>query len=144
MKGKFDAYVLRPLAKKFQNWIADRSTARDFTVFLVYIKNCHWKFKKKNVFGCQWFIPWLVLMRSIKAVFNGVNQVSTVHKWPPFKCVCRHPLLVALNLLRRVHCDPLLKIYSVIIMHQNYKSTMLISGKNSNQIHSYKLYFHEF
>jgi len=32
VKGKFDAYVLRPLAKKFQNWIVDRSTARDFTV----------------------------------------------------------------------------------------------------------------
>ena len=33
MKVKFDAYVLWPLAKKFQNWIVDRSTARDFTVF---------------------------------------------------------------------------------------------------------------
>ena len=32
MKGKFDAYVLWPLAKSFQNWIVDRSTARDFTV----------------------------------------------------------------------------------------------------------------
>ena len=32
MKGKFNAYVLWPLAKKFQNWIVDRSTACDFTV----------------------------------------------------------------------------------------------------------------
>ena len=32
MKGKFDTYVVWPLAKKFQNWIVDRSTARDFTV----------------------------------------------------------------------------------------------------------------
>ena len=32
MKGKFDAYVLWPLAKKLQNWIVDQSTARDFTV----------------------------------------------------------------------------------------------------------------
>ena len=32
MKGKFDAYVLWPLAKKFQNWIVDQSTARNFTV----------------------------------------------------------------------------------------------------------------
>ena len=41
MKGKFDAYVLRPLAKKFQNWIADRSTARDFTVieFIQLVQN---------------------------------------------------------------------------------------------------------
>jgi hypothetical protein len=35
MKGKFNAYVLWPLAKKFRNWIIDRSTARDFTVFLL-------------------------------------------------------------------------------------------------------------
>ena len=26
MKGKFDSYVLWPLAKSFQNWIVDRST----------------------------------------------------------------------------------------------------------------------
>ena len=32
MKGKLYAYVLWPLAKKFQNWIVDRSTACDFTV----------------------------------------------------------------------------------------------------------------
>ena len=32
MKGKFDAYVVCPLAKKFLNLILDRSTARDFTV----------------------------------------------------------------------------------------------------------------
>ena len=32
MKGRFDAYVLRPLAHRVWNWIVDRSTARDFTV----------------------------------------------------------------------------------------------------------------
>ena len=32
MKGKCDAYVLQPLAKKFQNLIVDQSTARNFTV----------------------------------------------------------------------------------------------------------------
>ena len=36
MKGKFDAYVLWPLAKRVQNWIVDRSTARDFTVSKVF------------------------------------------------------------------------------------------------------------
>ena len=30
MKGKFDAYVLWPLAKKYQNWIVDRSTEMRF------------------------------------------------------------------------------------------------------------------
>ena len=32
MKGKFDAYVLWSLTKSVQNWIVDRSTARDFMV----------------------------------------------------------------------------------------------------------------
>ena len=32
MKGKFNAYVLWPLAKRVQNWIVDRSTAHNFTV----------------------------------------------------------------------------------------------------------------
>ena len=32
MKGKFDAYVLWPLAKRVQNWIVDWFTARNFTV----------------------------------------------------------------------------------------------------------------
>ena len=34
MEGKFDAYVLWPLAQRVQNWTVDRSTARDFMVFL--------------------------------------------------------------------------------------------------------------
>ena len=37
MKGKFDPYVLWPLAKKVQNWIVDWSTARDFMVFNKWI-----------------------------------------------------------------------------------------------------------
>ena len=36
MKGKFDAYELWPLATKFQNWIVDRSTARDLTVIYIF------------------------------------------------------------------------------------------------------------
>ena len=32
MKGKIDAYVLWPLAIRIQNWIVDRSTARNFKV----------------------------------------------------------------------------------------------------------------
>ena len=31
MKAKFDAYVLRPLAKRVQNWIVDRSAAWDIS-----------------------------------------------------------------------------------------------------------------
>ena len=33
IQGKFDAYVLWPLAKQVQNWIVDQSTAPDFTVY---------------------------------------------------------------------------------------------------------------
>ena len=32
MKGNFDAYVMWPLDKMVQNWVVDRSTAREFTV----------------------------------------------------------------------------------------------------------------
>ena len=32
MKGKFNTYVLWPLAQRVQNWIVDRFTARDFMV----------------------------------------------------------------------------------------------------------------
>ena len=35
MKEKFDACVLWPLTKKFQNWIVDRSTACNFTVCIM-------------------------------------------------------------------------------------------------------------
>jgi hypothetical protein len=38
MKEKFDAYLLWPLTKKIQNWIVDRSTARDFTVNKMHAK----------------------------------------------------------------------------------------------------------
>ena len=33
MKREINAYVLWPLAKRVQNWILDRSTARNFTVY---------------------------------------------------------------------------------------------------------------
>ena len=37
MKGNFDAYVLWPLVKKFQNWIVDQSTACKFMVFDIWL-----------------------------------------------------------------------------------------------------------
>ena len=46
MKGNFDAYVLWPLAKRVKNWIVDRSTACDFTVFkccLLVWHNSDWR-----------------------------------------------------------------------------------------------------
>ena len=50
MKGKFDAHVLWPLAKKFQNWIVDQSTARDFTIYSVFVLKCNaWLFYNQHV-----------------------------------------------------------------------------------------------
>ena len=43
MKGKFDAYVLWPLTKRFQNWIVDRSAARDFRVSIKFPLHKHFK-----------------------------------------------------------------------------------------------------
>ena len=41
MKGKFDAYLLWPLAKRVQNWIVARSTAHNFTVDILIINKLH-------------------------------------------------------------------------------------------------------
>jgi hypothetical protein len=37
MKRKFDAYLLRPFAKRVQNWIVDQYTARNFKVVVVSV-----------------------------------------------------------------------------------------------------------
>ena len=39
MKGKFDAYVLWPLAQNVQNWIVDRSNACDFMNLIIALLN---------------------------------------------------------------------------------------------------------
>ena len=49
MKGNFDAYVLWPLDKMVQNWIVDRSTARDFTVI-----GTEREVPSKDSFGNRW------------------------------------------------------------------------------------------
>ena len=36
INGKFDTYVLWPLAKRVQNWIVGRSTTRNFTILQRY------------------------------------------------------------------------------------------------------------
>ena len=54
MKGKFDAYVLWPLAKWVQNWIVDRSTARDFTVYPNQ-NQCKNIFFKSKLWSCRNF-----------------------------------------------------------------------------------------
>ena len=50
MMGKFDAYVPWPLSKSFQNWIVDRSTARNFTVCLFQSPEYN---RKSNLIVCS-------------------------------------------------------------------------------------------
>jgi len=87
MKGKFDAYVLWPLFKKFQNWIVDRSTARDVTVndlkwllndfnwFIRHIEShlesyrvlwSHKVLRQQNCLGLQHFFQRPILVGSYK------------------------------------------------------------------------------
>ena len=68
MKGKFDAYVLWLLTKKFQNWIVDRSTARDFTVW-------HCFFHKKRAPECK--PEWI---REAKTVFSRLPSLMAADK----------------------------------------------------------------
>ena len=56
MKGKFDAYVLWPLAKKFQNWIVDRSTARDFTSGQKYPKTIRRHMQGRQGLDLGWIL----------------------------------------------------------------------------------------
>ena len=59
MKGNFDAYALWPLDKTIQNWIVDRSTARNFTVYNAKIRDAYW-----YQFGCG-ILKWWVLKSKI-------------------------------------------------------------------------------
>ena len=68
LKWKFDAYVVWPLAKKFQSWIVDRSTALNFTVlsFLPYTKT-----KTKGLF--------LVLVVKIQNITTSCWMFRIIH-----------------------------------------------------------------
>ena len=92
MKGKIDAYVLWPLAKKFQNWIVDRSTARDFTVYLVKNQfrldvpclDALWKFQSSCcMFEYFCFIFKLFLLTPQLQEYYGcqkIGSLTTEHK----------------------------------------------------------------
>ena len=89
MKGKFDAYVLWPLAKRVQNWMVGRSTAPDFTVFIFFIKknvvNHQYYKNSREMWKCRcmynrkllflkwfysilrgWFLKWQLLLTSLQ------------------------------------------------------------------------------
>ena len=59
MKVKFEPYVLWPLTKSSNNWIVDRSTARDFTVSI-----------------CKWIHRGIVKLYNSKYINRGCPVVS--------------------------------------------------------------------
>ena len=70
MKGKFDAYVLWPLTKKFQNWIVNWSTARNFTVSGI------WRWEKNE--STLWDLETFLLFFLTKYTDKG----QLIWKWP--------------------------------------------------------------
>ena len=74
MKGNFDVHLLRPLAKRVQNWIVDRSTARNFTVH-EFLKNIASKkiqdrskyFSIQPKFDDQFFLDFYLFCSSCEA-----------------------------------------------------------------------------
>ena len=79
MKGKFDAYVLWPLAKRFQFWIVDRSTAHDFTVCTLFST----KFMRSNLFLIQKSfhknITWNALTETLYFIFISLFYTSCLY-----------------------------------------------------------------
>ena len=82
MKGKFDDYLLWSLNKKVQNWIVDRSTARDFTVNNI---NRHYRvpnkrFLRKSYSFWTFFPPTLANFHLIS--FKNANSPNRFLKCP--------------------------------------------------------------
>ena len=110
-----------------------------------YTKNCHLKFKWSNVFGCQWFIPWLVdaiHQSSFQWSKSGLycSQMTSIQMWvqtPPtsgFEPAKKSTLWsIIKNLIWK---------FRLISRHQ-IKNWMLCFSNNKLQ-KSFKLYFHEF
>ena len=71
MKGKFDAYVFWPLAKRVQKWIIARPTVRDYSVF--YFFDTALRIMNFKNLACKKHILWLaaglkILTQSLKYV----------------------------------------------------------------------------
>ena len=71
MKGKFDAYVLWPLAKKFQNRIVDPSTARHFNESSNVLHLYRWYFVRSLSYEfIIWFLDFQTLnFRNFRLLF---------------------------------------------------------------------------
>ena len=102
MKGKFDAYVLWPLAKRVQNWIVDQFTARDFTIIVSYFNYKY--FQYLILMGNSWHnyiasfysltVLNIPLVEFKSKLCPDVQRVVPVTSWdtffimiPPY-CVC--------------------------------------------------------
>ena len=85
IKGKFDPYVLWPLAKRVQNWIVDRFTARDFTVWVKNFQNLKVKcfsilVQKLKHFIFSNKIQFFGVIFSTKISTHSLGKFITLHK----------------------------------------------------------------
>ena len=78
MKGKFDTYVLRLVAKKFQNWVVDRSTTRDFTVYIFAPKIMKTRPEKLLIIG-QIFLLSIANQPKTSPNLNLFNKNYSLH-----------------------------------------------------------------
>ena len=98
MKVKFDAYVLSPLAKKSQNWIVDRSTARDFTVYAferpqpatMLMPNPHW-----HIFLNTLFLVLQPLLHWKYSFLAGCYGCKIIFKIEPFAILISIDIIVS-------------------------------------------------
>ena len=91
MKGKFDAYVVWPLAKNVQNWMVDQSTARDFIV-LYFLKMFPIFVRSVDNFGMRYekiYEPCLIRIYGITLVWmpnlkfkSGTDSNLPTHRKP--------------------------------------------------------------
>ena len=91
MKGKFDANVLWPLAKRVQNWIVNRSTARNFTLsigsFWVAVPCNLWPFGHNLLFWIS-----LLLLENTTSIKKGSPRqiLLELHNSPGYPS-CQRP-----------------------------------------------------
>ena len=89
------AYILWTLAKSFQNWIVDQSTARNFTLDIKFTW-CYLKTRRVSKWGILYTVKSRVLMRltnsEIKTCFAETSQYISIrnplHRQSEKDCMC--------------------------------------------------------
>jgi hypothetical protein len=74
LKGKFDGYIMWSLAQRVQNWIVDRSTVRDFAVFM------NWAFAFPQFSKLIHNLSWLHSKTLVCTVFTLIALMDLIQK----------------------------------------------------------------